>query len=110
MTDKLADAMAEMARATMGIDCGGTFDSMSCTEAESFAAALAHAGHLEAAGHLLMMHAEGDSDGPNPVHGDRGDQHHGIYLAIQDAGGFSHDEDDAPFGMAMARVREILAG
>ena len=99
--DKLATAVDHMAEVLLGLDIGGTFAGMACDEAESIAEVLAVAGRMDAAAHVLMMHGEGDMD--------EDDAHEDVYLALQEPGaGFSHDEDDEPFRLAMQHARALV--
>ncbi len=93
----LTAAVADMASTLMGAEISG----LMCQEAESIAAVLAVAGHMPAAGHVLMVHADHDDE--------PGDTHHDVYAAlIAPGGGFSHSETDEPFRLAMDHARGFL--
>jgi len=98
---QLASAVDGMADTLMAIRVGNAFSAMTCEEIESIAAVFVIAGRTDAAGHVIMMHGDGD--------GEPEDVHHDIFRALlKPNAGFSHDEDDEPFRLAMAHVRDLI--
>ncbi len=97
----LATAVEGMADTLLGLDIGDVFGGMTCNEVESIAHVLAVAGRLDAAAHVLMMHGDGDDE--------TDDTHHDIHTALNAPGaGFSHDETDEPYRLAMEYARDLV--
>jgi hypothetical protein len=94
----LATAVEGMADTLMTLDCGDVFSGMTCGEMDSIATVFVVAGRMDAAGHVVMMHAEGDYE--------EEDEHNDVYLALQEPGaGFSHDVADEPFRLAVEHAK-----
>jgi hypothetical protein len=99
-SEALAMAVEGMADTLMELTMGDTFAGMTCREAESIAAVLVVAGRMNAAAHVVMMHGDGDDE--------QDDRHHDVHAALREPGaGFSHNEADEPFQLAMVHAREL---